>query len=169
MLVVLFLTIDGLIGELFGIETGLEHFGQWIQKKSGNSKDSRFVNAFVTASLTVCIGAMGIIGAIQDGILGDPSILITKSVLDFIIILVMASIFGKGAGFSAVPVLLFQGFITLLAQFIKPLMTTMALTNISLVGSVLIFCVGLNTVFGQKVRIANLLPSLIVAVVMAYL
>lgn len=112
---------------------------------------------------------MGIVGAIQDGILDDPSILIAKSVLDFIIILVIASIFGKGAGFFAVPVFLFQGFITLLAQFIKPLMTTMALTNISLVGSVLIFCIGLNTVFGQKVRIANLLPSLIVAVVMAYL
>lgn len=169
MLVVLSLTIGGLLGEWLGIEEGFDHFGQWLKEKSGNAKDTSFVNAFVTASLTVCIGAMAIVGAIQDGILGNPSILITKAVLDFIIILVMSTGLGKGSGFSAVPVFLFQGTITLLAQVIKPIMTAEALANISLVGSVLIFCVGINLVFGQKVRVANLLPSILVAILMAYL
>ena len=162
MLLVLSMTIGGLIGEWLGIEDGFERLGYWLH-------DNQFVSAFVTASLTVCIGAMGIVGAIQDGILRDPSILITKAILDFIIILVMASSLGKGAGFSAIPVLCFQGFITLLAQFIKPMMTEVALANISLVGSVLIFCVGLNLVFGQKVRLANLLPALLIAVLIAYI
>ncbi|CAM3401985.1 DUF554 domain-containing protein [Streptococcus pluranimalium] len=169
MLLVLSMTIGGLIGEWLGIEDGFERLGYWLQEKSGNANDNQFVSAFVTASLTVCIGAMGIVGAIQDGILRDPSILMTKAILDFTIILVTASSLGKGAGFSAIPVLCFQGFITLLAQSIKPMMTEVALANISLVGSVLIFCVGLNLVFGQKVRLANLLPALLIAVLIAYI
>lgn len=123
----------------------------------------------MTASLTVCIGAMAIVGAIQDGIWGDYSILATKAVLDLVIIMVMTSSMGKGCVFSAVPVAVLQGTITLLARFVKPLMTEEALSNISLIGSILIFCVGLNLVWGKKVRVANLLPALVVTVVVAFL
>lgn len=168
MLIVLSLTVGALIGEWLGIEDGFEHFGEWLKKKTGNSRDAVFVEGFVTASLTVCIGAMAIVGAIEDGILGDYSILATKAVLDFIIILVMASSLGKGAGFSAVPVFLFQGSITVFARLIKPFMTELALTNLSLIGSILIFCVGLNLVFNRNIRVANLLPALLFAILMAY-
>ena len=118
MFVVLCLALGTIIGEIIGIERGFEHFGEWLKVKSGNSGDKQFVNAFVTASLTVCIGAMAIVGAIQDGISGDYSTLAVKAVLDFIIVAVMTSSLGKGCIFSAIPVFLFEGAITVLARVI---------------------------------------------------
>ena len=124
---------------------------------------------FVTASLTVCIGAMAIVGSIQDGIEGDYTTLATKAVLDFVIIMVMTCSLGKGCIFSALPVAALQGSITLLARLIKPLMTQAALTNLSLIGSVLIFCVGVNLVWDKRIRVANLLPAILFAVAAAFL
>lgn len=169
MLVVLCLAVGTVIGELLRIETGFERFGEWLKLKTGNAKDGNFVNAFVTASLTVCIGAMAIVGAVQDGILGDYSTLAVKSVLDFIIVAVMTSSMGKGCIFSAIPVFLFQGTITLLARLIAPIMTEPAIAYLSLIGSILIFCVGVNLVWGKKVRVANMLPAVVLAVIAAYL
>ncbi len=169
MLVVLCLAIGTIIGELIGIEKGFEAFGEWLKRKTGNSGDRQFVNAFVTASLTVCIGAMAIVGAIQDGIMGDYSTLLVKSVLDFIIIAVMTTSLGKGCAFSAIPVFLFEGSITILARLIAPYMTELAIAYLSLIGSVLIFCVGVNLVWGKKARVANMLPAVVLAVVAAYL
>lgn len=169
MLVVLSLAIGTVIGELIGIEKGFEHFGEWLKQKSGNSKEKQFVDAFVTASLVVCVGAMGVVGAIEDGIKGDYSLLVLKAVLDFIIIIVMTSSMGKGCAFSAVPVLIYEGAITLLARLISPIMTDTAVEYLSFIGSVLIFCIGLNLVFGKKVRVGNMIPSILVAVIMAYL
>lgn len=169
MLVVLCLAAGTIIGELIGIENGFERFGEWLKVKTGNSGDAQFVNAFVTTSLTVCIGAMAIVGAIQDGILGDYSTLAVKSVLDFIIVAVMTSSMGKGCAFSAIPVLAFEGSITLLARLIAPIMTDMAIAYLSLIGSILIFCVGVNLVWGKKVRVANMLPAVLLAVLAAYL
>lgn len=169
MLIIGCLAIGAVIGELLKIEDAFERFGQWLKIKSGNAKDKGFVDAFVTASLTVCIGAMAIVGSIQDGIAGDYSILATKAVLDLIIIMVMSSSLGKGAVFSAIPVAAFQGSITLLAGLVKPLMTEAALNNLSLVGNVLIFCVGINLVWGKKVKVANLLPAIVIAVIAAFL
>lgn len=169
MLVVLCLAIGSIIGELIGIEKGFERFGEWLKRKTGNSGDKQFVNAFVTASLTVCIGAMAIVGAIQDGIMGDYSTLAVKSVLDFIIIAVMTSSLGKGSAYSAIPILVFEGSITLLARLISPIMTDTSIAYLSLIGSILIFCVGVNLVWGKTIRVANMLPSLIFAVIAAYL
>jgi len=169
MLIVCCLAIGAVIGEMLNIEGAFERFGQWLKIKSGNAKDKGFVNAFVTASLTVCIGAMAIVGSIQDGLVGDYSILATKAVLDLIIIMVMSCSLGKGAVFSAIPVAVFQGSITVLAGFVRPLMTAGALANLSLVGNVLIFCVGINLVWGKKVKVANLLPAIVVAVIAAFL
>ena len=169
MLVVLCLALGTVIGELIGIEKGFERFGEWLKRKTGNSNDSQFVNAFVTASLTVCIGAMAIVGAIQDGISGDYATLAVKAVLDLIIVAVMTSSLGKGCAFSAIPVLLFEGAVTLLARLVAPVMTETAVAYLSLVGSVLIFCVGLNLVWGKKVRVANMLPAVLLAVLAAYL
>ena len=169
MLVIGCLTIGAVIGELLNLEGAFERFGEWLKQKTGNAKDKRFVDAFVTASLTVCIGAMAIVGSIEDGITGDYSILATKSVLDYIIIMVMSCSMGRGAVFSAIPVAILQGSITALAGLLRPVMTAAALGNLSMVGNVLIFCVGINLVWGKKVRVANLLPAIVIAVAAAFL
>lgn len=169
MMIVVCLALGALFGELLNIEDKFERFGEWLKKKTGNAKEKLFVEGFVTASLTVCIGAMAIVGAIEDGIFGDYSILATKAVLDFIIIIVMTGSLGKGCAFSAIPVGILQGSVTVLAKFIKPVMTDAALANLSLIGSILIFCVGLNLVWGKKIRVANLLPAIVLAVVLAFL
>lgn len=169
LLVIACLAIGTLIGELLNIEGLFERFGKWLRDKTGNAKDNLFIEGFVTASLTVCIGAMAIVGAIEDGIQGDPSILVTKAVLDLIIVLVMTCSLGKGCMFSAIPVGIWQGSITALAVLIKPLMTDAALGNLSTVGAILIFCVGINLIWGKKIRVANMLPAIIVAVIAAFL
>ena len=163
------LAIGTLIGELLNIEGLFERFGEWLKIKTGSSKDKRFVEGFVTASLTVSIGAMAIVGAIQDALEADISVLVTKAILDLIIIMVMTSSMGKGCIFSAIPVGLLQGCVTALAILIKPLMTEAALGNLSMIGSILIFCVGVNLVWGKKVRVANMLPAIVFAVIAAFL
>ena len=112
---------------------------------------------------------MGIVGAIQDGVTGDYSTLAVKSVLDFIIVAVMTSSMGRGCAFSAIPIFAFEGSITILASLIAPVMTDAAIANLSLIGSILIFCVGVNLVWGKKVRVANMLPAVLLAVLAAYL
>ena len=169
LLIICCLALGTLMGELLGIENAFQRFGEWLKRKTGNERDAGFVNAFVTASLTVCIGAMAIVGAIQDGLTGDWSILGTKAVLDLIIVMVMTCSMGKGCAFSAIPVLILQGSVTLLAELLKPIMTDLAMSYLSLVGSILIFCVGVNLVWGKKVRVANLLPSIVFAVAAAFL
>ena len=167
MLVTVCLALGTLIGEAINIEGLFEKLGEWLKIKTGNAKDAGFVNAFVTASLTVCIGAMAIVGAIQDGMLGDWSILATKAILDFIIIMVMTCSLGKGCAFSAIPVLVWQGLITVFSTFLKPVMTDLAMDYLSLIGSILIFCVGLNLVWGKRIRVANMLPAVVFAVIAA--
>lgn len=162
-------TIGTLIGEWLDIERRMEQFGEWLKAKTGNARDNMFVEGFVTTSLTICIGAMAIVGSIQDGLLGDYSILAAKAVLDLIIVAVMTAAMGKGCIFSAIPVAILQGSVTLLAQFMEPIMTDRALHNLSLTGSMLIFCVGVNLFWGKTVKVANMLPTIVVAVVWAFL
>lgn len=169
MLVVACIILGAFVGEIINIERGFERFGEWLKVKTGSAKDLKFVDGFVTASLTVCIGAMAVVGSIQDGIFGDWSTLATKAVLDLIIIMVMTCSMGKGCIFSAIPVGVFQGVITVLARLVKPLMTDAALANLSLIGSLLIFCVGVNIIWGKKIKVANLLPSIVFAVAAAFL
>lgn len=169
MLIVICLSLGALIGELLNIEGCFERFGNWLKIKTGNAKDKLFVEGFVTASLTVCIGAMAIVGAIQDGIKGDYSILATKAVLDLIIILVMTCSLGKGCIFSAIPVAVLQGSVTALSSLLRPVMTAQAQSNLSMIGSILIFCVGINLVWDKRIRVANLLPAVVLAVIAAFL
>ncbi|MBQ7198131.1 MAG: DUF554 domain-containing protein [Selenomonadaceae bacterium] len=164
ILLIISLIFGGLIGEIINIDKKFKNFGEFLKKKSGNNDDKTFVNAFVTASFTVCIGAMAIIGAINDAIFKDVTILIAKSSLDLIIILVMTAGLGKGCIFSCISVGIFQGAITFFAGFIEPLMTEIALKNLSCVGNVLIFCVGINLMFENKICVANLLPAMIISI-----
>ena len=168
MMMIITMALGALAGEWMDIEGKMEKPGIWLKKKTGSSGDNSFVDAFVTTSLTVCIGAMAVVGSIKDGIYGDYSILAAKAILDLIIVFVMTVSMGKGCVFSAIPVGVFQGVVTLLARLIETLMTEAALSNLSLVGSIMIFCVGLNLVWGKKVKVANFLPAIVFAVAWAF-
>ena len=167
MIIIGCFTLGTLIGSWLDIEIRLEQFGGWLKIKTGSQQDGGFVGAFVDATLTVCIGAMAVVGSIEDGLSGDYSLLAAKVVLDFIIIFVMTSAMGRGCGFSAIPVGIFQGTITLLARLLSPVMTDTALSYLSMTGSMLIFCVGVNLIWGKKFSVANMLPTLIFAVIAA--
>lgn len=169
MNVILSLVIGALIGEMIDIDHLFEKFGNWLKMKTKSQGDHQFVNAFVTASLTVCIGAMAIMGAIQDGIYANPSILFAKAILDFVIILVMSSSMGKGCFFAFIPVAFLQGTLTALSVGLAPFMTTSFLNHLDMVGNILIFCVGINLIWPRTIRVANLLPALVVAVVLSFL
>ena len=165
MVLILSMLIGSIAGELLDLEGALERFGRWLRKRANAGEDDSFINGFLTASLTICVGAMAVVGSIQDGVMGDYSMLTAKALLDMIIVLVYASTLGKGVIFSAIPVGIFQGCMTALAGWIAPLLTDAAVLGLSFVGSVLVFCVGANLAFDRKFHVANMLPSLLVAAV----
>lgn len=168
MVMILSLVVGGLLGEMINVEDKIENFGEWLKQKARSSGDSKFVEGFVTATLVICIGAMAVVGSIQDGISGDAAMLYTKSILDFVVVMVLASAYGKGVVFSAIPLGILQGSITVFAHLIEPILTQQMILNISYVGSVLIFCVGVNLSFGKKFKVGNLLPALLAAIVCSF-
>lgn len=167
MMMIISLAAGALLGEFLNLEQWFERFGKWLRDKTGSQGDSQFIDAFVSASLTVCVGAMAIIGAIQDGISGNHDSLFAKAILDLIIIMMMTTSLGKGCIFSAIPVALFQGTVTILARQVAPLMTDAAMSNIAFVGNVLILCVGVNLIWPKTIRVANVLPAIVIAVLFA--
>ncbi len=169
LMLILSFVLGSLVGELINIERQVERFGEFLKRVSKSQEEDSFVNGFLTASFTACIGAMAIMGAIKDGLSGDYSILLAKSVLDFVTIMVLTSSMGKGCIFSVIPVFILQGAVTLLAFLIAPLMTTQAISNIDLCGSALIFCVGVNLIWKDKIKVSNMLPTLIFAVIFSYI
>lgn len=168
MMLVISLCLGGLAGEILNIEGNLERFGQWLKIKSHSEGDSRFIDGFTSASFTICIGAMAIIGPMNDALYHDYTVLTTKGILDMIIVMALTSSLGKGAVFSVIPMALWQGLMTMLAGVIGPLMTAAALSCLSLVGNVLIFGVGINLAFGKRIKVANYLPALIIAVAWSF-
>lgn len=169
MMIIGSFVLGAIVGEWLDLDGKMERFGAWLKVKTKSEGDNDFIEAFVSTSLTVCIGAMAVVGSIEDGISGDYSLLVAKAVLDFTLVMIMTASLGKGCVFSAIPVGIFQGSITILARFIEPIMTEQALSNLSLTGSMLIFCVGLNLIWGKKIRVANLLPTIVFAVAWAFL
>lgn len=163
------LAAGALIGELFDLEGRIEQFGEWLKRRTGSQDDASFVNAFVTCSLTVSIGAMAIVGSIQDGVSGDWSTLALKGAIDAITVCIMTAGMGRGCIFSALPILVFEGSMTLLARALEPILTTAALANLSLVGNLLIFCVGANLIWPHTFKPANMLPAVVIAAVLAFL
>ncbi|MDO5423803.1 MAG: DUF554 domain-containing protein [Eubacteriales bacterium] len=164
MLMIASLVIGSLLGEWMDIEEKMERFGEWLKAHFGGQGDSQFVEGFVATSLVICVGAMAIVGALEDGLTGDSSMLLAKAVLDGVIVMVFASTYGKGALFSAIPVGIWQGGITLFAGVLKPLLTEAMIGDLSFVGNMLIFCVGINLAFGKKFRVGNMLPALVIVV-----
>lgn len=165
MMMIASLVLGSIIGELINIEDGIEAFGERIRRRFSKGNDVSFVEGFVSATLVTCVGAMAIVGSLQDGLTGDASMLYTKSILDFIVVMIFGSALGKGAIFSALPLGILQGSVTLSAHIIQPILTNQMIQNISFVGSVLIFGVGINLAFGKKFKVANMLPALVITVV----
>ncbi|KHD36661.1 membrane protein [Clostridium acetobutylicum] len=165
MVIIISMVIGAFVGEAMKVEDGIERFGEWLKLRFSSGNDSKFVEGFVSATLVTGVGAMAIVGSLNDGLTGDASMLYTKSILDFIVVMIFASTLGKGVIFSAIPIGIFQGFITIFAHFIEPILTKQMIQNISLVGSVLIFGIGINLAFGKKFKVGNMLPALLVAAI----
>ena len=167
IMMILSLVLGALLGEWINLDRWFERFGAWLRDRSGNQEDRRFIDGFVSASLTICVGAMAVIGSLEDGIRQDPQMLYAKAILDLIIIMIMTASLGKGCIFSAVSVGIFQGTNTLLARGIAPVLTEEAVSNLSLVGNVLILCVGVNLIWPRTIRVANVLPAIVFGVIFA--
>lgn len=166
LMLIISLIAGTLVGEIIKIEKKLDRFGEWLKVKSHATEDGGFVGAFVNTSLIICVGAMAVVGAIEDGIGGNPTTLFAKALLDFLIVIIMTSTLGKGCIFAFIPIGIFQGSITLLSKFAEPLLSMgTVISDMSLVGNVLIFCVGINLCFGKKFNVGNMLPSLIAAII----
>lgn len=150
------------IGELLRIEARINTFGQKVEARFGAAG---FAKGFVAASLIFPVGAMAVIGSLYDGLQGDSSILFIKSTLDFVISIVLASTLGIGVLFSFIPVFLLQGSITLLAELINPFVTDALLDLIGMTGYAIVLCIGINFFADAKIRVANLLPALVIPVV----
>lgn len=165
MLLIFSFVFGGLLGELINIEKGMDSLGEKLKKLFNAEKDNKFVDGFVNTSLIICVGAMAIVGSIQDGLTGDYSMLVAKAVLDLVIVVIMTSTYGLGAICSAIPIFVYQGGITLLGHFAGNIISEELIGYLSYIGSALIFCVGINITFGKKIRVGNLLPALLVPVV----
>jgi len=170
MLLVVSLALGAFIGELLHIEDGLNGFGRWMQEKlNRKAENSAFSEGFVAATLLFCVGAMAVVGSIESGLGSNRSIIFTKSILDGITAMVLASTLGLGVLFSAAAVLVYQGVIEIFAGYLQNVLTDDLITQISAAGGVMILGIGLNMLLNAKIRVANLLPGLLVAVGYYYL
>ena len=165
LVVIASMVIGGVIGELLRIETGLERAGEWL-KTQARSGSGTFVTGYVTASLVFCVGPMTIVGSIQEGISGNPDIIYTKSLLDGAASVAFASSLGIGVSFAAVTVLVLQGALTLLGKHLAFLLRPEILNELTATGGLLILAIGLLLLDVKRLRVANLLPALAVAVLL---
>lgn len=163
LILLISLALGALIGELLKIDDRLNGLGTWVEKKVGSDG---FSKGFVSAFIIFCVGSMSIIGAINDGLSGDSSVLLVKSTLDFITAMVLASAMGIGVVFACVPLFAYQGIISLFASYIKPVIESSPemMTQFSMVGYAIIMCIGINFIVGPKIKTANLLPAMLVPV-----
>ena len=167
MIVIGSLIIGGILGEALQIEGRLEAFGRWLQSRFAGS--GNVAEGFVTASLLYCVGAMAIMGSLQDGFTAKPSILYAKAALDGVASIALASTLGIGVIFSALPVALYQGTITLAAGFAKVLLTDAVVLEMNAVGGLLIVAISLDLIGIKRLPVGNLLPAVFVAVGLVWL
>lgn len=164
MLLIFSLVIGCVIGQLLDIEAKMEALGTKLKSAVGRKNDSLFVEGFVTTSLIICVGAMAIVGAMQDGLSGDSSMLIAKALLDFALVAILASTYGVGPIFSAIPIFVYQGAITAISALFGAVISDRLIQMLSFVGSALIFCVGVNLVREKTFKVANMLPALLIPI-----
>ncbi|MBQ9845338.1 MAG: DUF554 domain-containing protein [Oscillospiraceae bacterium] len=154
------------IGELIRIDDRINAWGKKIEEKAGVDG---FAKGFVTASLMFCIGAMAIFGALKDGISGDSSVLIVKSMIDAITAFILSTSLGIGVAFAGVSVFVYQGAIAMLATYIQPFVTDAMMMNICTVGYAIVLAIGTNMLGLTKIKLANTLPAMLLAVVYTFL
>ena len=165
MLLIFSLVLGCILGQIVDIEAKMEAIGIKLKQAVRIKNDNHFVEGFVTTSLIICVGAMAIVGAMQDGLSGDSSMLVAKSLLDFALVAILASTYGVGAIFSAIPIFVYQGAITLIAALFGAVISNGLIEQLSFVGSALIFCVGINLVREKTFQVANMLPALLIPIV----
>jgi uncharacterized membrane protein YqgA involved in biofilm formation len=164
MLLIFSLVIGCVLGQLLDIASKMEVLGIKLKAAVRIQNDNRFVEGFVTTSLIICVGAMAIVGAMEDGLSGNYSTLAVKSMLDFALVAILASTYGIGAVFSALPIFVYQGAITIIAALFGAVISDGLIEQLSFVGSALIFCVGVNLIKEKTFQVANMLPALVVPV-----
>lgn len=169
LLMIISVAIGGLIGELLDLESKIENLGLTIEKKlNKGGKNISIAQGFVTATLLFCVGAMGIVGSLESGLHNNNSILFAKSVLDGVASVIFSSSLGIGVMLSSISVLVYQGVITLGAGFLSSILSEGVIANMSAVGSLLIIGLGLNVLGVTKIRISNLLPAMLVAIILTF-
>ncbi|MEW6663452.1 MAG: DUF554 domain-containing protein [Bacillota bacterium] len=162
------IVIGAVIGELINIESLLERLGERAcAMLGGRSADSPYGKAFLAATLLYCVGAMAIMGALQSGLEGRHSILYAKSLIDGITAIMLTSTLGPGVLLSVVPVGLYQGGITLLAGWLEPFFVAEIIAEMKATGGLLIIGIGLNLLGFQRIRVGNMLPSILIALIVA--
>ena len=157
------LALGAMVGEWIDIEGNLEKSGLWLERRLKVSEDSP-AKGFIYASLVYCVGSMAIVGSIADGVKGDHSILYTKSMMDGIISIPFAASMGAGVLGSALPVLLYQGTLTLLAGQLEPVFTQSIIREMTAVGGVIVMGIGINIMGIAKIKVGNFLPSLLLII-----
>lgn len=164
MIMIIFLVVGAIIGEAIKIEENLNRFASLIQKKLPGS-GGNFSVGFVSATLLFCVGAMAIVGSLEEGLTGNAGTLYAKSILDSISSIIFSATMGIGVLFSAIAVLIYQGSLTLLAEFLEPMLTPEVISQMSLVGNVLILGIGINLLEIRKIKVANMLPAVFLPIV----
>lgn len=163
--IILSIVVGGIIGEMIDIEMRLDSLGNKIKSLFKKFKGTeRFTEGFITASLLYCVGSMAVMGAIEEGISGNPDILLAKSALDGISSIIFASSLGIGVLFSAISVFVYQGMITQVAQLVKNFITEGIINEMTAVGGILIIGLSLGILKIKKIKVANLLPSLLIII-----
>jgi len=167
MLMIISLVVGAFLGELINIEKRLDTFGEWCKKRfkfKGNkavpASNDTFVEGFVSSALLFCVGAMSIVGSLEDGLSANATTLYAKSILDGVAAMIFSASLGVGVFFSVIPLAIYQGGITLMAKFIKPYLSDVIIGQMSFVGSILIFAIGFNLIFGKKIKVGNMLPAM---------
>lgn len=158
--VIVCMVVGSLLGEAMQIEDHIEALGAWAEKYFSRSADGSFSRGLVTASLVFCVGSMAIVGSLESGLAGNHEILFAKSLLDGITSVIFASTFGSGVIFSAVPVLFYQGAITLCSSLLKPYLTADVIAQMSGVGGLLIAAIGINMLRLTHIKVGNMLPAI---------
>jgi uncharacterized membrane protein YqgA involved in biofilm formation len=168
LIIVSSLAIGSLLGEWWNLEKGAEQLSEYLKKRFKIGSE-RFSEGLVTAFLLFCVGSMTILGTIQEGTGGSPDLLYTKSMMDFFSAILLASAFGVGVAFSALPLFLFQASLTLLAMFASHFFTEDIILGLTNVGGILLIGLGINILEIKKLRIMNMLPSLVIVVLLLWI
>ncbi len=164
ILFIISLVIGGIVGEMLGLDNALTRLGQFLQNRVGKG-DHNVSRGFVTASLIFCVGTMAIIGSLESGLRGNYDMLFAKSILDGVTSMILATTLGIGVAFSAAAVFIYQGAIILFAGTLEPILTIQVIREISIIGGILIFAIGLNMLEIIKVKTVNLLPAVLIPII----